>query len=283
MTIDSYINPTLLATLAFDPLPKDEELRVARLAWRGDRAAMERLVQTNARLVYTMAKQIARNPQDIADYFSVGLLALATAAKRYDPKRAAATGARFGTYATWLVRQQMKKHLTSMLLGPGSLKSNGFALMATIRKFMSNFKDEHGRDPSVEEISDGIRVSLSKVHGVIAFITSTSLDAPLSENDDGFSRHDQIMTDMPSADESAERGDRYRMLESALAELSETEQDILRRRFGLGRGGREETLEEIALRRGVTRERIRQIEALALKKIRIAASRKTNRLVELAA
>jgi RNA polymerase primary sigma factor len=238
---------------------------------RETRTAKRELIEANLRLVVSIAKRYRGAALPIQDLVQEGNLGLGKAVDRFQYRR----GFRFSTYATWWIRQAITRALADrgrLIRLPVHVEEQLRQLARADRALAS----ELGRAPTPEELARRAHLSVERVRGLLEAARRTySLDTPLSETTElGDVLQD---TNVAPPDEAVLVEDQTRQVQRALATLSEPQRQVLRLRFGLDDG--EHTLEEIGQRFGVTRERIRQIEAKALRKLRptLASNRSAGR------
>lgn len=247
-------------------LTAEEEVELAKKNEAGDEAARQRLTNANLRLVVSIAKRyVGRSPNlTLLDLIQEGNIGLFKAVEKFDYRR----GYKFSTYATWWIRQA----ITRALADQARTIRIPVHMVETISKYTQikrQLLQDLGREPLPEEISSEMGIDVSKVRQIMKISQETiSLEAPVGEDEEDSTLGEFIMdekTILPS--QSAARKLLKRQLREILVDLSPREQRILKMRFGLT-DGVTHTLEEVGQEFGVTRERIRQIEAKALEKIR---------------
>lgn len=244
-------------------LTPKEEIALARRIKRGDKEAREHMIRANLRLVVKIARDYEGMGVPLLDLISEGNIGLMKGVERFNP----AKGAKLSTYASWWIKQAIKRALANQSKTI-RLPVHVVDRLANMRRAEAKLREAFDRDPTDEELAHELDLDARRIRQYReASRAPMSLDAPLGDDDS--SRVAEIVAD-PNASsplEAVSRGTDTELLREILGTLNERESAILTLRFGL-KDGQERTLEEIGERFGVTRERIRQIQELALKKLR---------------
>ncbi len=265
ISIDSI--QSYLKEIASEPLLNPEaEIELAKKVESGDPYARRKMIRANLRLVVSIAKKyIGRSPKlSFLDLIQEGNLGLFRAVEKFDWRR----GYKFSTYATWWIRQSINRALADQ----SRTVRIPVHMVEKISKYVKARKElfqSLGREPSAEEIAAEMGIEVEKVRHIIKiYQTATSLEAPVGDEDDSSTLADFIEDEKAvSPSISAARKLLKERLDDILVDLESREKEILSMRFGL-EDGVTHTLEEVGQKFGVTRERIRQIQAKALEKIR---------------
>ncbi|MCS7189677.1 MAG: RNA polymerase sigma factor RpoD/SigA [Bacteroidia bacterium] len=246
-------------------LSVDEEAELARRIRQGDEEALEKLVKANLRFVVSVAKQYQNQGLPLTDLISEGNLGLIKAAKRFDETR----GFKFISYAVWWIRQSILQALAeqSRIV---RLPLNRVGALNKINKVFARLEQEYEREPSPEEIAEAMKGTLSAEEVAEIMRQSgrhVSLDSPIAPGED--TRFIDVLEnpDLPQPDQVLMYESLRQEIAKALATLEERESQILRMHFGIDQRY-PMTLEEIAEKLGLTRERVRQIKERAIRKLR---------------
>lgn len=246
-------------------LTPEEEVKLAAQIKRGNKKAREKMITANLRLVVKIAHDFGNFGLPLLDLISEGNIGLMKAVERFDPKK----GGKLSTYASWWIKQSIKRALANQsktIRLPVHLVDK----IGKIRRVAAKMTEELGREPLNEELAEELGLAESKVaHLKTVAVRPASLDARINADDD--TPFGDLVSDERAEDPFEVLRDKNLQEEvgDLLEALDPRERKIIAFRFGLG-GGRERTLEEVGRKFGVTRERIRQLQNIALQKMRKA-------------
>lgn len=244
-------------------LTPQEEIELAARIKKGDKKAREQMIKANLRLVVKIAHDYEGFGLPLLDLISEGNIGLMKAVERFDPSK----GGKLSTYGAWWIKQSIKRALANQsktIRLPVHLVDK----ISKMRRVSMKLQEIFGREPTDEELAEELGISTSRVSMMrTAAIRPASLDAPIGDDDSN--TYAEVVQDENAESPYEELEDKTvtAMLQEMVKNLDQRESTILRYRFGLD-GGPERTLEEVGEKFGVTRERIRQIQNLALNKLR---------------
>ena len=261
--VDNSIKIYMREMGQFSMLSADEEIKLAHRIAEGDQSAKNELVEANLRLVVSLARHYQGCGLSYQDLIQEGNIGLIKAAEKFDVSK----GFRFSTYASWWIKQALSRAIADQsrtIRIPVHMTENINKFKKTERELLSKLN----REPKVKEIADAMGISEKQAKEIQSYIVEpTSLDIQVGDDDDttiGSFIEDTHFVNPESAYIKESNGD---VVNAVLDTLSDREANILRLRFGIG-SKKAMTLEEVGKEYGLTRERIRQIEAKALRKLR---------------
>ena len=251
-----------------DLITVEEEVELAQAIRRGDRKALEKLTRANLRFVVSVAKQYHNQGLSLPDLINEGNLGLIKAAEKFDETR----GFKFISYAVWWIRQSILQAIAeqSRIV---RLPLNQVGSVNKINRLLNKFEQENERRPSVEELSSQIDLPEEKIDDALkAPSRHISVDAPFVEGEDNSLLDVLINDDAPTTDRSLVLESLHTEIKSALKGLNERERNVLEAFYGIDQP--EMTLEEIGVKYGLTRERVRQIKEKAIRRLRANTNNK---------
>ncbi|MCL4180114.1 MAG: sigma-70 family RNA polymerase sigma factor [Verrucomicrobia bacterium] len=244
-------------------LTPQEEVELAARIKRGDKKAREQMIKANLRLVVKIARDYEGLGLPLLDLISEGNIGLMKAVERFDP----AKGGKLSTYGAWWIKQSIKRALANQsktIRLPVHLVDR----ISRMRRVAMRLHEELGREPTDEELGEELGMTASRVGQLrTAAIRPASLDAPIGDDDSNTFAEVVQDENAETPYQQLEGKTVTAMLQEMVTKLDPREATILRFRFGLD-GGTEKTLEEVGQKFGVTRERVRQIQNIALAKLR---------------
>ena len=263
VVVDNSIKIYMREMGQFSMLSAEKEIELANRIAEGDQSAKNELVEANLRLVVSLARHYQGCGLSYQDLIQEGNIGLIKAAEKFDVSK----GFRFSTYASWWIKQALSRAIADQsrtIRIPVHMTENINKFKKTERELLSKLN----REPKIKEIADAMGISEKQAKEIQSYIVEpTSLDIQVGDDDDtiiGSFIEDTHFVNPESAYIKKSNGD---VVNAVLDTLSDREANILRLRFGIG-GKKAMTLEEVGKEYGLTRERIRQIEAKALRKLR---------------
>ena len=246
----------------------EEEVELAQRIRQGDRKALERLTKANPRFVVSVAKQYQNQGLSLPDLINEGNVGLIKAAEKFDETR----GFKFISYAVWWIRQSILQAIAeqSRIV---RLPLNQVGSVNKINKMVNKFEQENERKPSLEEISERVDLPQDKIgEAMKVSARHVSVDTPFAEGEDNSLLDVLVNNDSPMADNTLVMESLRAEINNALQTLNERERNIIEAFFGINQP--EMTLEEIGVKYGLTRERVRQIKEKAIRRLRSSTKNK---------
>lgn len=263
-SVDSIYNLYMNEVGKIPLLTEQEEKDLALRISNGDKEALKKLVEANLRLVVSIAKKYTCNNADVTDLIQEGNLGLQTAALKFD----ATKGCKFSTYATWWIKQAIQRFVSNSDFV--RIPSNSYFLCRDMKKFCNTYYSEFGQYPTLQYLANKYDVSIEKVKNILdAEKEIVSIDKPMGL-DESLTMKDFMYDPLEiGVHDFVESLDTYENLVKIIDEkLTPRERTVIKLRFSIDTGMPPQTLGDIGERFGITRERIRQIEYKALKRLK---------------
>ena len=263
VVITSSVKMYLREIGQYDLLSREEEIKLAEAAANGSQKAKDDLVNHNLRLVVSIAKRYMGRGLTLLDLIQEGNMGLIKAVDKYDVSK----GFKFSTYATYWIKQAISRAVMDQTRNI-RIPVHIIELMSNIKKVERDFQQAHGREPKEAEVAAALGIEVKKVKEAYTWMKdTTSLDIMVGDDEDttmgSFIEDESVVPAFAAIEEN----DRTTAIRNILDTLNDREKMVIVRRFGIGLD-RAETLDEIGKELGLSRERIRQIEAAALRKLR---------------
>jgi len=263
VSIDDPVKVYLKEIGSFPLLSLEEEVELAERILKGDEIAKKKLAEANLRLVVSIAKRYVGRGMLFLDLIQEGNLGLIKAVEKFDHTK----GFKFSTYATWWIRQAITRAIADQARTI-RIPVHMVETINKVKKVQSQLLHKNGQEPSVEDLAEELDMPQEKVREILKVAQEPiSLESPIGEEEDSHLGDFIPDSDAPVPEEAATHALLKEQLAEVLATLTPREAKVLSLRFGI-EDGRPRTLEEVGKEFNVTRERIRQIEAKALRKLR---------------
>lgn len=239
----------------------EQEQELGRRIKEGDKAAREKMVESNLRLVVSVAKQyINKTKMPFLDLVQEGNVGLMTAVDKFDPS----LGYKFSTYAVWWIKQAISKAMAESRAI--RVPMHMITMLSKLSSTKAELRQKFDREPTIDEIAAAMEITIDKVKWLYEIKEPTSLDITLNDEDDT-TVGDLVADEIEDFGKNVFQEQISHQIQEVLDTLEEREQDVIKMRFGIGRAN-PMTLEEIGASFNLTKERIRQIEDKALRKLR---------------
>ena len=264
-SLDKYLQDICSEEL----LTPEQEVQLAQRIKQGDQAALERLTKANLRFVVSVAKQYQNQGLSLPDLINEGNVGLIKAAKRFDETR----GFKFISYAVWWIRQSILQAIAenSRIV---RLPSNQLGALNKLKKEISKLEQQLERPPSEEELADMLDIPEDKIKAIMGISgRHVSIDAPLASDEDVNFVDVLPNEDTPPTDDKLMQESLSQEIERCLSTLTEIEREVIRMYFGIGQP-HPLSLDEIAMKFNLTRERVRQIKEKGIKRLKSSSKSK---------
>ena len=264
-SLDKYLQDICSEVL----LPPEQEVQLAQRIKQGDQAALERLTKANLRFVVSVAKQYQNQGLSLPDLINEGNVGLIKAAKRFDETR----GFKFISYAVWWIRQSILQAIAenSRIV---RLPSNQLGALNKLKKEISKLEQQLERPPSEEELADMLDIPEDKIKAIMGISgRHVSIDAPLASDEDVNFVDVLPNEDTPPTDDKLMQESLSQEIERCLSTLTPYERDVIKMYYGIGLP-HPLSLDEIAMKFNLTRERVRQIKDKGIKRLKTSSKSK---------